>query len=236
MYVHAFCWSLYELATAYYQSTGTGAWRPAGATIAACTSDDDRPQAVLQWSNEPHTAQKATRRTNIYTDGIVRSSSTVHVMAWRSCARAPHIRTTTSLPASSASAALSRYSSAPASYDYDLAKRARGATTGARMRLDCPRSIMEERSMTMRARGGRRRAGRCPSHVAPCSRRGRRGERMCVHAASFHSHNPPRLASMFPALHWPDVDAVETREQPAVRAPLKLPHSTAQQMETVVGA
>ena len=81
--------------------------------------------------------------------------------------------------------------------------------------------------MTMRARGGRRRAGRCPSHVAPCSRRGRRGGRMCVHAASFHSHNPPRLATMFPALHWPGVDAVETGEQPAVRAPLKLPqHST----------
>jgi hypothetical protein len=149
------------------------------------------------------------------------------------CARAPHPNH--HLPASSASAALSRYSSAP-SYDYDLAKRARGATTGARMRLDCPRSIMEELEID-ESEGGRRRAGRCPSHVAPCSRRGRRGGRMCVHAASFHSHNPPRLATMFPALHWPGVDAVETGEQPAVRAPLKLPqHSTAQQSETVVAA
>jgi hypothetical protein len=56
-------------------------------------------------------------------------------------------------------------------------KRARGTTTHARMRLECPRSIMEIE------RGGRRRAGRCPSHVAPCSRRDRRGGRMCVHAA-----------------------------------------------------
>lgn len=44
MYVHAFCWYLYELATAYYQSTGTGGRR--AATIAACASDDVRP-AVL---------------------------------------------------------------------------------------------------------------------------------------------------------------------------------------------
>lgn len=78
--------------------------------------------------------------------------------------------------------------------------------------------------------GGRRRAGRCPSHVAPCSRRGRRGGRMCVHAASFHSHNPPRLASMFPALHWPGVDAVETGGAASRARSVKTAsqHSTAQ--------
>jgi hypothetical protein len=138
------------------------------------------------------------------------------------CARASHLRTTTSQliaprirgcrPAARPGAALSRYSSAPS---YDLNARAGPPQTHA-----CAWSV-HAASWRSRGgvRGGRRRAGRCPSHVAPCSRRDRRGGRMCVHAAASF-HNPPRLA-MFRALHWPCISRRRSgggRRAAAVRA------------------
>ena len=114
------------------------------------------------------------------------------------------------LPASSARASaaagrqpgrarLSRDIRAPPSYD--LNARARGGAGPPQTHacaLECPRSIMSWRSRERERERGRAAAGQgaaCPSHVAPCSRRDRRGGahvRACCGVA-FHSHsNLPR--------------------------------------------